>query len=349
MVLSMFSPGRRKRTLNTGILHQVNHICASKDMPVKVRSTIASATTLAAVLAIITPFSHAQTRPAAQSSPPTLTAEFGFTGEPIFPGELVSVEVPNAPDFSVVTRVSEGGDISYPYLGSVHLAGLSSKGAAELITRELIDKQLVLNPYVAVSVNANSTGITVLGAVNTPGIYPPTGKHTLSDLLAMAGGMTTATGRIIEVSSAGSADEKTLIPWDPTMHNTSMYDRVISPGSRVLVRPCGVVYVGGNVGKPGVFPLCSSSKTTVSEVVAMAEGNQLSSYKSHTILVRTRPDGSRIVQQIDIEKILKAKAPDPVLQDDDIVYIPLSGVKYTLRSLPAYVAGIGNTLLNVYR
>lgn len=272
----------------------------------------------------------------------------GVTDEPIFPGEVVNINVFDAPDFSTTARVSKGGDIALPYLGIVHVADLNSASAASLIEKLLLSNQLIVNPHVTVTVDATSTGITVLGEVKTPGIYSPSGKHRLSDVLAMAGGMTANVGRIIEISTGPAPDQKALLPWDPTMHNTSLYDRVIPAGSRIVVKPCGVAYVGGNVGRPGAYPICASRIITVSQLVAMASGEQTSSYQSHTILVRTHPDGTRTVQQIDINKVLKAKAPDPVVQADDIIYIPLSGVKYTLRSLPGYIASFGTATLNVY-
>lgn len=272
----------------------------------------------------------------------------GVTDEPIFPGEVVNVGVFNAPDFSTMARVSQSGDVALPYLGIVRLAGLNSASAASLIEKMLADSNLMLSPHVLVTVDASSTGITVLGEVRAPGVFLPSGKHMLSDFLAMAGGLTANRGRIIEISSDSAPSQKTVLPWDPTMHNTSVYDRVIQAGSRILVKPCGVAYVGGNVARPGVFPICGSQVMTVSQLVAMASGAQISSYQSHTILVRTQADGTRVVQQIDIGKVLKAKATDPVVQDDDIIYIPLSGVKYTLRSLPNYLASFANAALDVY-
>jgi polysaccharide export outer membrane protein len=306
----------------------------------------------AGLLAAGTPVQGQSSPSPAISSPAASTALSGVAGvtdEPIFPGEIVNVGVYNAPDFSTVARVSQGGDIALPYVGIIHLAGLSSADAADLVVKRLKDGDLVPDPRVMVTVDSTSTGITVLGEVKVPGVYSPPGKHMLSDILAMAGGLTTNTGRIIEISSESAPDQKALLPWDPTMHNTSMYDRIVSPGSRVLVKPCGVVYVGGNVSRPGAYPICTSQVTTVSQIVALASGAQISSYQSHTILVRTRPDGTRIVQQIDIGKVLKAKAADPLVQADDILYIPLSGVKYTLRSLPNYIANLGTATLNVYR
>ena len=295
-----------------------------------------------------TPIQGASLSASRSTAAVSASGAMGVTDEPIFPGELVNVSVFDAPDFSTTTRVSQSGDVALPYLGIVRIEGLNSASAASLVEKMLADSNLVVRPRVLVTVDAASTGITVLGEVKSPGVYPPSGKHMLSDVLAMAGGLTANSGRVIEISSDSASGQKTVLPWDPTMHNTSVYDRVIPAGSRILVKPCGVAYVGGNVGRPGVFPICASQVTTVSELVALAGGNQISSYQSHTILVRTQADGSRIVQQIDINKVLKAKATDPVVQDDDIIYIPLSGVKYTLRSLPNYIASFGTSALNVY-
>jgi polysaccharide export outer membrane protein len=278
----------------------------------------------------------------------TSSATMGVTDEPIFSGEAVNVIVSDAPDFSTAARVSMGGDIPVPYLGIVHLAGLNSASAAALIEKMLMDGNLVIRPHVLVTVDAASTGITVLGDVRTPGIYAPTGKHMLSDILAMAGGVTTSAGRVIEISSDSAPDQKTLIPWDPTLHNTAVFDRVLQGGSRVVVKPCGVAYVGGNVARPGAYPICASQVTTASQLIALASGALITAKRSNTALIRTQPDGSRVVQQIDMAKILNAKAADPVIQEDDIIYIPVSGMKYTLVNLLGIVTQFANTSLNLY-
>ena len=56
------------------------------------------------------------------------------------------------------------------------------------------------------------------------------------------------------------------------MHNTDNFDRPVSPGDRVLVRACGIAYVGGNVNKPGAYSLCGSPHMTLSEVMSLAGG-----------------------------------------------------------------------------
>ena len=276
------------------------------------------------------------------------SSSMGVTDEPIFPGETVSITVSNAPDFSTIARVSMGGDIPVPYLGIVHFAGLNSASASALIEKMLMDSNLVIHPRVLVTVDGASTGITVLGEGRNPGIYSPTGKHMLSDILAMAGGVTTTAGRIIEISSDSAPDQKTLIPWDPTLHNTDVFDRALRGGSRVVVKPCGVVFVGGNVSRPGAYPICAARVATASQLIAMASGALITSKRDHTILIRTQPDGSRVVQQIDLAKILNAKAADPLVKEDDMIYVPVSGLKYTVINLLSYFTQFGVATLDLY-
>ena len=272
----------------------------------------------------------------------------GLSDGPITPGEVVHINIFDAPDFSLVTRVSETGDIPYPLLGELHLAGLTSAGAADLIAKELKDRNLLVDPRIIVTVDSSATGITILGEVHSPGIYPLPGKHLLSDVLAAAGGLTANTGRLIEISNARNPGEKKYLSWDPTMHNTDNFDRAIAPGDRVLVRACGIAYVGGNVMKPGAYSLCGSQKMTLSEVIALAGGIAPNAKQSHTYLVRSQPDGSKVVQQIDVKKVLTSSVADPIVQEDDIIYVSPSPLKVVLKTALGFAFSITPSLLYLY-
>lgn len=272
----------------------------------------------------------------------------GLTDGPIYPGEVVHVNVFDAPDFSTVARVSEAGDIGLPFLGPVHIAGLTSRTAGTLITQKLLASNMLRDPHILVTVDSTRMGITVLGEVKSPGIYDPPGKRLLSDILAMAGGMTANTGRVIEISNNSNPDKKTLIPWDPTMHNTAIYDRPVMPGERILVKPCGFVYVGGNVNRPGAYEYCGSQDMTLSKIIDAASGMALNSVFHEVFLIRRNPDGTKIVRKIDMGKVLKGKMPDPLVQEDDAVYVPLSRLKMVLTNVPQYLAMFTNSALDVY-
>jgi protein involved in polysaccharide export with SLBB domain len=151
------------------------------------------------------------------SSAASGTSIGGLSDGPITVGEVVHINVFDAPDFSLITRVSESGDIPYPILGQLHIEGLNSVSAAQMLAKELKDRNLMLDPEVTVTVDSSSTGITLLGEVRSPGIYPPPGKHQLSDLLAAAGGLTANTGRVIEITLAHDAGKPEFVSWDPTI------------------------------------------------------------------------------------------------------------------------------------
>lgn len=272
-----------------------------------------------------------------------------LTDAPIIPGETVHVLVFDAPDFSIIGQVSDGGDIAVPMAGTVHVAGLNSQTAGQAIAERLRSMDLVTSPQVAVTVDTQAMGITVLGEVRSPGIYELTGKSMLSDLLAMAGGVTSDSGRVIEISNASNPEKKTDLPWDPTMHNTANYDTLVHPGDHILIRPCGIAYVGGNVSKPGAYPLCASQITTLSELMAMAGGVQRFSSPSHTYIIRTQPDGTRVVMRVNIDRIQKAKDADPSIQDDDIVYVSPSTLKLVVAQALTWAVSLSGPLIYVYR
>ncbi|HMG84962.1 MAG TPA: SLBB domain-containing protein [Terracidiphilus sp.] len=284
--------------------------------------------------------------PAASATPASSVG--GLSDGPISPGEVVHISVFDAPDFSLITRVSESGDIPFPMLGQLHVAGLNSASAARMLAKELKDRNLMLDPEIMITIDSSSTGITVLGEVHSPGVYPPPGKHQLSDLLATAGGLTANTGRIIEITNDRDSGKKMYVSWDPTMHNTENFDRTVSPGDRVLVRACGIAYVGGNVLKPGAYSLCGSPNMTLSEVMTLAGGIAPNASASKTYLVRAQPDGTKVVEQIDLKKVLTSRVGDPIVHEDDIIYVSPSPLKEILKGALAFAISLAPSALYLY-
>lgn len=283
--------------------------------------------------------------PSASSSVTSPAFIGGLSDGPIAPGDTVHINVFDAPDFSIVTRVSERGDVPYPILGSFHIAGLNSGAAARELARVLKDRNLMADPEVTITLDSTTTGITILGEVHSPGVYAPPGKRYLSDLIAVAGGLTANTGRMIEITNEQNPGKKEYVPWDPTMQNTENFDHSVSAGDRVLVRACGIAYVGGNVGRPGAYSLCGSPQVTLSEIISLAGGVGPSSALKHTYLFRAQPDGRRVARQIDIKKVLTAKVADPVVCEDDIIYLSPSPMKVVLKDAVAFALSITPSVL----
>jgi len=248
----------------------------------------------------------------------------------IGPGDLLDVTVFDVPELVLKVRVDRNGCVSLAFLGDVKLAGMTVGEGQRLISRELVQRQLVKNPQVSIFIEEFATqGITVYGEVNTPGIYPLMGPHHLYDVISAAGGLTLKSGRTVTVLHAGQRDHPELVELagetagkDPLAHA----DVEVYPGDTILVSKAGMVYVLGEVNKPGAFLMEDNTSISVLKATAMAGGTtRLASLKGSMIL-RKSPSGTSQTR-IPLDRIYHGKASDLPLHAEDIVFIPLSNVK----------------------
>jgi polysaccharide biosynthesis/export protein len=100
---------------------------------------------------------------------------------------------------------------------------------------------------------------------------------------------------------------------------------LVYPGDVVKVPRADLVYVVGEVGKPGGFELKTNESVSVLQAIALAQGLTHTSSSSHSRIIRTNADtGERLQIPIDLNKILAGKIADPVLEPRDIVFVPNS-------------------------
>jgi len=278
-------------------------------------------------------------RSAIYASPngPSSSAGLGFG--PIRPGDIVEVQIFEAPEYSVRMPVSPAGQIAIPYAGLFHIEGMTSIEASQAIARLFVENQILRDPRVIVTTQQFGYSVTVMGEVKTPGIYNLAGRKRLLDLLTEAGGVTTSAGHVIEIFAPGSMKNPTTVLWDPTLRENDNAELEIKTGETILVSRCGVVYVGGNVNRPGAYPLCESNHTTLSEVIALAQGSKPNSYSQKTLLIRSSGSGTRVVQKVKLEDVLRGRTVDITMQPDDILFIPPSILKAAGKT--ALVAAIG--------
>jgi polysaccharide export outer membrane protein len=249
------------------------------------------------------------------------------------------VQVFDAQEYTVRMPVSPAGQIAIPYAGLFHIEGMTSIEAAAAIARLFVQQQILRDPRVIVTTQQFGYSVTVMGEVRSPGIYALAGKKRLVDMLTEAGGISDRAGHVIEIFPSGSMKNPQTVLWDPTLRENNNAELEIKTGETILVSRCGVVYVGGNVGRPGAFPICESNHTTLSEVIALAQGTKPNSYTDHTILLRTSGNGTRVVQKVKLNSVLRGQTVDITMQPDDILFIPPSILKAAAKT--ALTAAIG--------
>jgi polysaccharide export outer membrane protein len=276
--------------------------------------------------------------PADASSPnaPTKQAPAPAPEMLISSGDLLQVRMYGADDFSSDSRVNSGGEISLPLIGTVAVAGLSTQAAERLIETRLKDGGFYTAPSISVVQKEFTTqGISVLGEVQKPGIYPLPGQRKLFDAISAAGGVTLKASNTVLVSHRdGTPTRKIVISKDPAQQMEGNID--VIPGDTVVVTRAGIVYVVGDVKLPGGFVM-EHGRMSVLQAMSMAQGANLTAALGHSKVIRRGEDGNKEIA-LSIKNILAGKAPDQSLLDEDILFIPTSGPKSAAyRSLDAVI------------
>lgn len=125
-------------------------------------------------------------------APDTTTASGAYKGATdyrIGAQDLLDISVFGVQELDKEVRVNSNGQISLPLIGGVMAGGKTIPELESELAAKYANGYLQ-HPQVSVFVKEfTSQRITVEGAVNKPGIYPITGKTTLLQAIALAGGV----------------------------------------------------------------------------------------------------------------------------------------------------------------
>jgi polysaccharide export outer membrane protein len=287
----------------------------------------------------------------------------------IGPDDLLDIAVFEAPEMNCTVRVSAGGDISFPLLGSVHAAGRTPR-ELESTLQGLLHKAYMKDPHVGVFVHElQSHPVSVVGAVRMPGVFQIRGTKTVIEVLSMAQGLADDAGdTVLIMRGAGYAESRSFDGPDVTHSGTapppprpvvfpsandspprttekkseieeidlkkllesadSALNVAVRPGDIVKVPRAGIVYVVGEVQKPGGFVLQNNESISVLQALALAQGPTHTSALNRGRIIRTDPaTGMRTEIPMNLDKLLSGKKPDSLLQAKDIVFVPNSATK----------------------
>jgi polysaccharide export outer membrane protein len=277
------------------------------------------------------------------------TTESETSDSRIGPDDLLNISVFEAPEMNSTVRVSANGEISLQLLGAVHAAGRTPK-ELESVLQAHLRRTYMKDPHVGVFVQElQSHSISVVGAVKMPGVFQIRGKKTVIEVLSMAQGLADDAGDTVLIqhgaeytqpgSSNGSqptAQEKNGAIEEINLKKLldsadSALNVPVRPGDIVKVPRAGIVYVVGEVEKPGGFVLQNNENISVLQALALAEGPTHTSAISRARIIRTDPaSGKRTEIPMNLGRIFSGKAPDTFLQPKDIVFVPNSAAKSIL-------------------
>jgi polysaccharide export outer membrane protein len=261
----------------------------------------------------------------------------------IGPEDLLEISIFEEEKLNKTVRVSSQGNISLPLLGILRVKGLTANELEKEI-RDLLAEKYFQDPHVSVFIKEyRSQRISVMGAVEKPGVIDVTGQKTVLDILPMAGGLKENAGPLLflirpprpeEETSKEKRDsndqtpktfvidlEELLVKGDLTLNLRLTHSDVIN------IPVSGKIFVGGEVKNPGGFPM-GGKKMTIGQAITLAGGLKYEANGSETKIFRYSEKGTeREVLSFNVYAIQKGESEDPYLKENDIIIVPKSGVK----------------------
>jgi polysaccharide export outer membrane protein len=232
---------------------------------------------------------------------------------PLGPGDALKISVFGNPDLSLETKVSGDGNITFPLLGVVKVAGLSTSDAEKKISGMLTNGGFLRSAEVNISVtDLQSQQVSVLGEVLHPGRYPVEGKRSVTDMLALAGGVGPEggdTATVIRIRDGKTTKQVVnLVEMVKTADMSGNLDLI--NGDMIYVERAPKFYIYGEVQHPGSYRL--ERDMTITQ--ALSVGGGLTPRGTERGLRIKRRDGDGKEVMIDAKK-------DVPLKPDDVVYV----------------------------
>ena len=242
---------------------------------------------------------------------------------PIGPGDYLDVSEYRTPEFHSLVRVSPSGTVTLPMVKEVELGGLDERSAAHAVEAALIAQGMLLHPQVSVMVTAYAgQDVSVLGEVARPGVYPYTLHHRLLDVISAASGLAPSAGRLVNVFHRSDPSTPHPVVLDPSGTDTrSDHNPELAPGDTVQVSRAGLVYVIGDVVRPGGFPVDPAQGLTVVQALSLAWGPSQNAAAGKALLIREQK-GGRTLTTLNLKRMIHGQEPDQPVYDRDILFVP---------------------------
>jgi polysaccharide export outer membrane protein len=175
----------------------------------------------------------------------------------------------------------------------------------------------------------------VLAAVGSGGGF----ATTSTTVVLGGGGLPTTASHVITINRPG-VPEPITVDLGTNPEKSTEANIPIFPRDTIIVPRVGVIYLLGAFKTQGAVPLTQNSPMTLMKVAALTGGAGFEGKQGDLRIIRSVGTGRQVVR-VDLKKIVNGEEPDPVLQPEDIVFLPTNSMKAAIKN-----GGIG-TLLGI--
>lgn len=265
------------------------------------------------------------------------------------PGFMIRLNVLDDSDYSGVFRIDEQGNLTLPVLGTLHVAGETASEARDAIKSQLLDRQILKDPQVVLTVvEYTAPEVTIIGEVTAPGKYPLLGPRNLVSVLALAGGPTNLAGNEVQITPGDGDLKPMLVHYSKLSDPKKFEDIIVHPGDTVQVRRAGIVYILGAVNRPGGYVMQESGTLNVLQAISLAMGTSMTASTGKIYLLRRNADGTEVDMALAYKKISEGKSADVQLHATDVLFVPSSKVKTALSNTHDIFSAAGSAAIYRY-
>jgi polysaccharide biosynthesis/export protein len=260
----------------------------------------------------------------------------------ISPGDSLHITLLDMPEMEQFARVTDVGDVPVQGVGNVRVANMSPAEAASAIHDRYVSARYLNHPQVAVVVEQYVTQeVTLIGEFKEPGAYSIVTPRPILDVIALGGGLTDLADRDILVERHGDLEHPLHYNVSNNAGQAISRQVLVNPGDTVVVAKAGIVYVLGDVNRPGGYTMNNNeSKMSLLEALANAGGVGKTAKLSHARLIRK---SDHTDTQISVGDIQKGKKADFAMASGDILYVPFSYAKNLVIASSGGIASAAGT------
>lgn len=251
----------------------------------------------------------------------------------ILPGEVLQLFVLEDDSFNGLYQVRSGGYIVLPRVGRVSVVGKDVNEAQKAI-KEALEATQLKQATVLIERSPGVYGEDAADVIYLAGEFKTTGplkipagvKPTLVTTILRSGGVTENADltrvKLLRLEAGKSLVEEVNV--QAIMEGAGLQsDLELNPGDIIVVPAYApVVYVTGNVVKPGVIQLSPDEELTAYAAILRCGGFARFAKLTGVYVLRDRGNGEKTRIPVNIKMVQQGKMPDVILQGKDIVVVP---------------------------
>jgi polysaccharide export outer membrane protein len=244
-------------------------------------------------------------------------------------GDTLTIHLFGQAEYSPTVIIGIDGRVLLPLIGIVALDHLTITAAEELIASRLRSAGMYKDPQVTIAVTAGpGATTTIIGEAH--GVIPITGSRRLLDVLAAAGGLPPSASHVITINRPG-VPEPIIVDLGTDPSTGAAANIPIFPGDTIVVSRVGVIYLLGSFKTVGTVALTTNTPLTLMQAASLGGGLAVDAKLNDLRLIRTIGN-RRIVVKLNMSRVEYGRDPDPLLQPNDILFMPNSFFKSALTN-----------------